>query len=63
MWKYLKASLSKKYFWKKIFALLKTVYQDVVETFFKKSAPEVNANFYVLKANVQRLRIYQSSKG
>ena len=57
--KYSKASLSKKDFWKNIFALLKIFYQDIVEAFFEMKALEANAKFYVLNADVQRLWFYQ----
>ena len=44
-------------FWKFFFALLKTVYQDIVEAFFKRKAPEANANFCVFESQCPKITV------
>ena len=44
-------------FWKRIFALLKMVYQDIVEAFFKRKALEVNANFCVFESQCPKIMV------
>ena len=40
---------------KKKFALLKMVYKDIVEAFFKRKAPKANANFYVFESQCPKM--------
>ena len=52
MWKYLRD-----FFWKTIFALLKIVYWDIVEAFFKRKALEANANFFVFENQCPKIMV------
>ena len=42
---------------KRFLALLKIVYYDIVEAFFKRKAPEVNANFYVFESQCPKIMV------
>ena len=57
MWKYLRTPFWQRIFWKKIFFLFKMVYQDIVKAFFKRKAPEVNANFYVFESQCPKIMV------
>ena len=64
-WKYFIASLTEKDFLEKyFFALLKIVGYDIVKAFFKRKAPEANANSHVFwKPMSKDYGFIKSSKG
>ena len=50
--------LLRRIFLEKIFfAILKIVYYDIVEAFFKRKAPEANANFFVYESQCPNIMV------